>query len=137
MILKTKYPSMIQQSSLPVYRQAIGKTFINAFNGMQFFFKTERNGKVQAAVSIFVLLAGFYLKISSVEWIIVVICVAVVIALEMVNTALEHLCNMIQSEYHTVIKIIKDVAAGAVFFVSIISILVGAIIFLPKILSLL
>jgi len=137
MILKTKYPSMIQQSSLPVYRQAIGKTFINAFNGMQFFFKTERNGKVQAAVSIFVLLAGFYLKISSVEWIIVVICVAVVIALEMVNTALEHLCNMIQSEYHTVIKIIKDVAAGAVLFVSIISILVGAIIFLPKILSLL
>lgn len=128
---------MIQNNSTAVYRQAINKTFINAFNGIQYFFKTERNGKIQAAVAAFVLLASYYLKLSSPEWIVVLFCICAVLAMEMLNTALEQLCNLVHKEYHPVIKIIKDVAAGAVLLVSIASSIIGFIIFIPKILPLL
>lgn len=128
---------MIQNNTASVYRQKLNKTFAAAFNGIQYFFKTEGNGKIQLAVACFTLLAGFYLQLSSVEWIFILFCIGLVIGLEMMNTALEHLCNHVHSDYHYNIKIIKDIAAGAVLFASIISVITGLIIFIPKILPLL
>jgi len=124
---------MIQNNSTAIYRQPLRKTFTNAFNGIKYFFKTERNGKIQAAVSIVIVIAGLYLHLSAFEWIITFLCISIVLALEMLNSALEYLCNLVHSEYHPLIKIIKDVAAGAVLFASIVSSIVGLIIFLPKI----
>ena len=120
-----------------MYRQALNKTFINAFNGIQYFFKTERNGKIQAAVGLFVILAGFYFRLSSIEWIFILLCIGAVLSLEMLNSALEHLCNLVHNDHHPAIKIIKDVSAGAVLFASVISAMIGLIIFLPKIAELL
>ena len=128
---------MIQHNSAPVYRQRLNKTFTTAFNGLRYFFKTERNGKIQAGVAGFILLAGFYLHLSSTEWIFIFLCITAVISLEIMNSAIEHLCNHVQNDYHASIKIIKDVAAGAVLFASIISAIIGFIIFIPKILQLL
>lgn len=124
---------MIENSQSVVYRQALNKTFTAAFNGIGYFFKTERNGKIQAAAAVSAILAAFWLHISAVEWILILFCIAAVIALEMVNTAIEHLCNHVHEAYHPSIKIIKDVAAGAVLFASIISVITGLIIFIPKI----
>ncbi len=128
---------MVQNNSAIIYRQALNKTFTAAFNGIVYFFKTERNGKIQAAVAVCILLAATYLRISSSEWIIVLLCIAGVIGLEMINTALEHLCNHVHKDYHPSIKIIKDIAAAAVLFVAVISVIAGLIIFVPKILPLL
>ena len=128
---------MIENNQAAVYRQALNKTFANALNGIQYFFKTERNGKIQVSVSFFVILAGFYFRLSSIEWIFILLCIGAVLALEMLNSALEHLCNMVHNDYHPAIKIIKDVSAGAVLFTSFISVITGLIIFLPKILLLL
>lgn len=128
---------MMDNSQTVVYRQALNKTFAAAFSGIGYFFKTERNGKIQAAAALMAIVAAFWLHISAVEWILILFCIAAVITLEMVNTALEHLCNHVHEDYHPSIKIIKDVAAGAVLFASIISIITGLIIFVPKILPLL
>jgi diacylglycerol kinase len=128
---------MITNNSAVIYRQPLYKTFSTAFSGICYFFKTERNGKIQAAVAACILLAGLYLKLSSTEWVLVLLCIAGVIGLEMINAALEHLCNHVHKDYHPSIKIIKDIAAGAVLFFSIISIITGLIIFIPKILPLL
>ncbi|MFT4154264.1 diacylglycerol kinase family protein [Parafilimonas sp.] len=128
---------MTQNSRAIVYRQALNKTFTTALNGICYFFKTERNGKIQAVVALFTILAACALHISAIEWVLVLFCIASVIALEMVNTALEHLCNHVHEDYHPSIKIIKDVAAGAVLFASIISVITGLIIFIPKILPML
>jgi len=128
---------MPQNNSASVYRQALNKTFSTAFNGIRYFFKTERNGKIQLAVAAFTMLFAFYLQVSATEWIFILLCIAAVIGLEMMNSALEHLCNHVHKDYHPSIKIIKDVAAGAVLFASIISAVVGLIIFIPKIFSLL
>ncbi len=118
-------------------RQPFLKAFINALNGAIHFFKTERNGKIQAVVAILVLLAGFFLHLSPTEWILVLLCISSVLIPEMMNSALEHLCNLVHNEYHPLIKHIKDVSAGAVLVASLISSVIGLIIFIPKILSLL
>lgn len=129
--------AMIENTSTITYRQAFNKTFATAFSGIVYFFKTERNGKIQAAIAILTLLAALWLHLSALEWILILFCIAGVIGLEMINTGLEHLCNHVHKEYHSSIKIIKDLAAGAVLFTAIISVVVGLIIFIPKILILL
>ena len=128
---------MIQNNQSAVYRQALNKTFVNAFNGIQYFFRTERNGKIQLFVSFLVVLTGLYFRLSPTEWIFTFLCIGAVLGMEMLNSALEHLCNMVHHDYHPLIKIIKDVSAGAVLLTSIISVLIGLVIFLPKILLLL
>jgi diacylglycerol kinase len=128
---------MIQNNSAVIYRQPLNKTFATAFNGIRYFFTTERNGKIQLAVAVFTILTGLYLQLSAVDWIFILFCIAVVIGFEILNCALEHLCNLVHKGYHPAIKIIKDVAAGAVLFVSAISVVIGLMIFIPKILVLL
>ena len=128
---------MIQNNQAAVYRQTLNKTFVNAFNGIQYFLKTERNGKIQLFVGFFVILTGFYFRLSPTEWVFILLCIGAVLAMEMLNSALEHLCNMVHQDYHPAIKIIKDVSAGAVLFTSAISVLIGLVIFLPKIFLLL
>lgn len=124
---------MIQNNSAIIYKQPLLKAFGNAFNGLKYFFKKERNGKIQASVAIAVVIAGLYLHLSTAEWVATFLCICIVLVLEMLNSAIEHLCNLVHSEYHPSIKIIKDVGAGAVLFASIISSIIGMIIFLPKI----
>jgi len=70
------------------------------------------------------------------EWIVVLLCICAVLGLEMINSALEHLCNLVQRDYHPLVKKIKDVSAGAVLIASIISVVIGFIIFIPKIFAL-
>lgn len=84
-----------------------------------------------------VIIAGFLFKISATEWIFIVLCSMLVLMLEMVNTALEYLCDTITTEYNPIIKVVKDVTAGAVLISAVGSVVTGAIIFLPKIINLL
>ena len=83
-----------------------------------------------------VTVAGVIFNISKTEWLFIAVCCAAVIATEMINTAIEKLCDMVSTEIHPVIKIIKDVSAGAVLVCAIGSVVVGSIIFLPKIIEL-
>lgn len=109
------------------------KGFVYACNGLMSFFRYERNGKVQLCVAIIVVAFGWWFRLPKVEWLVVLVCIAVVLSLEMMNSAIEKLCNLVQPAYHPVIKTIKDISAGAVLWVSIISAIAGLIIFLPKI----
>ncbi|MDR0792267.1 MAG: diacylglycerol kinase family protein [Chitinophagaceae bacterium] len=113
------------------------KSFVNAASGLCHFFLHERNGKIQAAVAVLTLIASYVFKVTLNECAIILLCIALVIGLEMINTALEKFCDIVQKEYHPTIKIVKDVAAGAVLFASVLSVATGCIIFLPKILVLL
>ena len=113
------------------------KGFVYAFNGLIEFFKTERNGRVQLVVAVIVVACAWWFHLSKAEWITILACIAAVLSLEMINSAIEKLCNLVQPTYHPVIKTIKDISAGAVLWVSIISAIIGGIIFLPKISDLL
>ena len=72
------------------------------------------------------------LKVDTIEWTILILCMILVLSLEMINSAIEKICDLIQPNQHPQIKIIKDVAAGAVLLASIGAAIIGAIILLPK-----
>ena len=104
-----------------------------ATSGILYFFKTERNGRIQAVIALIVIAAGLYFHIATVEWCIILGAIALIISLEMVNTAIERVCGMLSKEYHPLVKIIKDVAAGAVWWAALFAALIGALIFIPHI----
>jgi len=118
-------------------QQSLLTSFANAFAGMAYFFANDRNGKIHLTITVAVIVASLALQVSAIEWMMVLLCVAMVIGLEMLNSALEKLCDLVEPNYHPTIKVIKDVSAAAVVLAAIISVVIGAIIFLPKIIFLL
>ena len=113
------------------------KGFVYAYNGLVIFFRHERNGRIQLLVAVVVVLLGWGLRVTGAEWMVLLGCIATVLSFEMMNSAIEKICNLVHPTYHPAIKTIKDMAAGAVLFVSLISVIIGSIIFLPEILQLL
>jgi undecaprenol kinase/diacylglycerol kinase (ATP) len=113
------------------------KKFLNslhfALQGAQKFFSTERNGQIQTVFGIAAIVLGAIVSISPFQWLLVLFCIGLVISLEMINTAIEKFCDLVTTDFHPRIKIIKDVAAGAVLMASVFSLLVGLIIFIPAI----
>jgi diacylglycerol kinase len=109
-------------------------SLFHSFEGMSYFFSNERNGKLHLTIAAITITASVTFKINSMEWLAVLVCVGMVICLEMINTSLEQLSNKVETANNPVIKLVKNVAAGAVLFASLISIVIGGIIFLPKIL---
>jgi len=118
-------------------QQKIFKAFFHAWKGIQHFFTHDRNGRIHLGAALASFFAGFAFKISAIEWVVILMCIALVVAFEMLNAAIEKLCDVVHKEFHPAIKVIKDVSAGAVLWVSIISAIIGAIIFIPKIIDLL
>ncbi|MBM3186837.1 MAG: diacylglycerol kinase family protein [Bacteroidetes bacterium] len=107
------------------------KSFGFAFKGIFHLIKNERNFKIQVVVFILVLILSCLLGISKIELIIVLVCSMTVLAMEGINTSIERLCDEKDLNFNHKIKIIKDVAAGAVLISSIFSFVIGFIIFLP------
>jgi diacylglycerol kinase len=116
------------------------KAFINrvsfAMQGWAAFFSKETNGQIQLCVAIAIIIAGFVFGLSAMEWVIILGCIGLILALEMMNSAIEKLCDLVHPEKHPTIKFVKDVAAGAVLWASVMAVAIGAIIFLPKVILL-
>ena len=118
-------------------QQNLLQSFYNAFSGIKYFFLHDRNGKIHLAAAIAVIAVSFVLKLTPGEWATVLLCIAIVTALEMMNAAIENLCDLVEANFHPVVKIIKDVSAAAVLFCAIVSAVIACIIFIPKIIQLL
>ncbi len=114
-------------------RKKLKNSFKYAFVGIVTALKKEQNMKIHFTIAILVILAGILLKITALEWIICLILIGIVISLELVNTAIEQVVDIAMPEINEKAKIAKDVAAGAVLVVAIMSAIVGFIIFIPKI----
>ncbi|MFR0678424.1 diacylglycerol kinase family protein [Dysgonomonas mossii] len=112
------------------------KSALYALNGLKVLFLEEHNSRIHIAIVIVVVTAGFLLKISNTEWLVICILIALVFSLEIINSAIENICDYISPQWSEVIKKVKDLAAAAVFVSSVISVICGAIIFLPKLYNL-
>ena len=112
------------------------KKLINSFKyaieGFISSFKTERNMKIHVLAMILVIALGFYLKINLIEWCILTIIIALVITAELFNTAIETVVDMICPEKNPKAKLAKDISAAAVLALAIGAIIIGTIIFIPK-----
>ncbi len=105
-----------------------------AVSGLITTFKEERNMRKHAVSAILVILAGLVFQVSVTEWLFLLLSISLVIAFEIVNSAIENVVDL-ASDYHfsMLAKNAKDMAAGAVLFVSGFALLTGLIIFVPKI----
>ena len=111
------------------------KSFKCAITGMVYSVKTGRNLIIQLCFALFEIILGIFLKISKIEWAIIIFAILFVIFAEMLNTAVETVVDLVTEEYNEKAKIAKDVAAGAVLISAINSVAMGLIIFMDKILE--
>ncbi|MBC8109861.1 MAG: diacylglycerol kinase family protein [Verrucomicrobia bacterium] len=107
-------------------------SFTFAFNGILHFLKTQHNAWIHAVITLLVVVFGFWLKVSLMEWLFLVFAIGFVFVAEMFNTALELLVDLVSPDFHTLAGKTKDVAAGAVLVAAITAALIGLAIFLPK-----
>ena len=85
--------------------------------------------KIHVACALLVIALGFYFKITTTDWCILLLCIGVVIALEIINTAIEHVVDLVSPNYNEIAGKVKDLAAGAVLVFSIIALAVGVLVF--------
>ncbi len=106
------------------------RCFLFALRGIVAAYKRERNLRIHSAAAYFAVSAGFICGISYGEWLAVIICIGLVTAAELINTAVEAACDAVTRSLSEEIKLAKDTAAGAVLILSAASFSVGLAIFL-------
>ncbi len=112
------------------------KSFSFAFNGLKILIKEEHNARVHLIAACLVILAGFLFRLSTNEWLIIVLTIGFVFSLEIINSAIENIADFISPEKNESIKKIKDLAAASVLMSAFVALIVGFFIFVPKILAL-
>jgi len=108
------------------------KSFTYAMNGIKILISNEHNARIHLVFTILVILMGIFFNIPTLEWISISFAISLVFICEITNTAIEYIANFISPNYDEKIKKIKDLAAGAVLIAAINSVVVGLIIFVPK-----
>ncbi len=122
---------MRQPKKEPLY-----KSFGYAFEGIFAGIRKERNMKIHCVAVIGVTAAGIVFHISALEWCICLVLFGMIMALELVNTAIEAVVDLVTEEKRPLAKLAKDTAAGAVLIAALMAAAAGVIIFLPKLLQL-
>lgn len=113
------------------------KSFGYAFQGIFHTIRTERNIKIHCVIAVLVTIFGIWLQISRTEWMICFILFGLILALELVNTAIEATVDLCTEERRPLAKKAKDAAAGAVLIAAIFAAVIGLMIFVPRLLELL
>lgn len=109
------------------------KSFKHAFNGLIHLFKTEHNSWIHVVAVLVVVVAGFFFKINTVEWILVTFAIGLVFTTEVINTSIERLVDLASPNQNQLAKEAKDLAAAAVLVAAIIAVIIALLIFVPKI----
>ncbi len=111
------------------------RSFRYALRGIWYAFRHEHNLQVEVVFAVLVFLLAFLFRLSPTEKAILFITVSIVLALELLNTAVERLVDMTKPRVHPYAKVVKDITAGAVLLSALFSVLVGLILFLPRVIA--
>lgn len=107
-------------------------SFVVGFAGIGHALRSEQNMRLHALAAVGVVVGGFVLGLAAWEWVAIVSCVGLVLSAECMNTAIERLADRVSEERHPLLKQAKDCAAGAVLMLAMMSVVVGCIVFVPK-----
>jgi diacylglycerol kinase len=113
------------------------QSFGNAFNGIVQTMRNEHNFRIHLMVMLLVIIFGFALKVSTNEWLVIILCSGMVLSAEIFNSAIENLTDIISPEQNPKAGLAKDMAAAAVLVSAIAAAIAGLIIFVPKLFELL
>jgi diacylglycerol kinase len=117
-------------------RQSLAAAFRVALRGIGFALRHERNFQIECVAAVLALIAGGICKLSQTEWLLVIVCIGFVLSAEGFNIALESLVDLVSPGLRPLAGQAKDVAAGAVLLSAFVALMVGAILFVPKLLAL-
>jgi diacylglycerol kinase len=112
------------------------QSFRFALNGLRFLLKYEHNSRIHSIAAIAVIVLGLLMKINPTEWSLLIIVIGMVFITELLNSSLESFADSLKPEWNDLIGKAKDYSAAAVLIAAVISLVVGAIIFVPKLLDL-
>jgi rRNA maturation RNase YbeY len=118
--------------SVSQWRSDLPTSFRNAFVGLGYVLRTQRNARYQLVIGLLAVALAALLRISVVEWAILALTIGFVLVAEMFNTVAEAAVDAVTLEYHPLAKATKDIAAGAVVFAAVISVIVGLLLFGPR-----
>lgn len=130
MVLKDK-----KNMNSPYKNKTFFDSFRYAFQGVATAFKEERNMRFHIFSAIVVLICSYFLSLSVNEWLWIILIVFLVIIMEIINTIIENITNLVSPNYNLLAKKIKDMAAAVVLITSFMALLIGGIILLPKIIN--
>ena len=119
---------------MPQKLQSLRDAFKNAFNGLKYVFTTQRNAKIHFLITLLVIFCGIFFNISLSQWTVLALVIGLVWAAECMNTGVEKLTDLASPEYHILARIAKDCAAAAVLMASATAVVVGLLIFIPRLL---
>ena len=120
---------------LRIDNKRLRSSFKYAFEGIVQTYKGEQNLKIHTFIAILVIVFGFFLKISMIEWFFCLLLIGLVLMCEFFNTAIEYVVDLASPKVHPLAKAAKDTASAGVLMMSIMSAIVGGIIFIPKLID--
>jgi len=107
------------------------KSFQYAFRGIIKIFREEQNLRVQSVLAIVVIFLAIFFRVSRIEWALLVVSIGLVLLMEIANSAVERVTDVLKPRINTYVKEIKDIAAAGVMLASLIAVIIGLIVFLP------
>ena len=111
------------------------KSFGYAFNGLKILIREEHNSRIHILAAMAAVIAGLFFQLSAIEWVAIVLAIGWVIALEIINSAIENLSDFVSRDQNEMIKKIKDLSAAGVLVGAITAVIIGLIVFVPKIME--
>ncbi|MEO7912654.1 MAG: diacylglycerol kinase family protein [Roseiflexaceae bacterium] len=131
---KPSQPRAIELEQPHMRATTVANSFRYAIAGLHYLLWTQRNAKIHSAIGLIAVSLGFVLGIDRYEWLALTLTIAIVLAAEGVNTAIEAAVDLASPSYHPLAKIAKDVGAGTVLLTAIAAVIVGMLLFLPHLL---
>ena len=113
--------------------QTVAQTFMNSLNGIRCYARDGKSIILYLVGVIFEILFAIIFNVNGLEWILIVVMLGVILSVELLNTAIEAVCDAVSKEFNPYIKIAKDCGSAATFVVSIVVVILNLIIFIPKI----
>lgn len=115
--------------------RAFWKSMQHAVSGISFALVRERNFQIECGVAIGVLVCAFWFPLLPSEWALLLLVIGWVLTLELINTIIERILDIVKPNVHPYVRVVKDMAAGAVLIASFVATLVGIFIFLPHLIG--
>jgi|SRR3990172_9892424 len=106
-------------------------SFKPAIHGIKFVLMNEHNIRIHLGAALTAIILGFIFNIGKVEWLVILLCIGLVMTLEVLNSAVEKLVDLVSPGKNEKARLVKDIAAGAVLIAAVISLIAGLIIFIP------
>lgn len=113
----------------------MARSFANAFAGLWAVWRSQRNARIEIGIALAVVAVGLVLRLPPSDWAILVLTIGLVLAAECFNSAVEALVDLACPDYHALAKLAKDVSAGAVLLLSLMSVIIGLLILGPPLLE--